>query len=127
MKVENSVNAVFSANVDNAVEVLEAGLLEDPWVHVVFEMPVIEGDTDAVQSKRFEELGIVFLEEIFEELAKISVDLKVCGAQGPHTLSKNSSDFSFPTTFANSSRIWNSQPGYPFSTSVIRYDSEDLR
>jgi hypothetical protein len=36
VEVENSIHAVFGADVDDAVEVFEAGLFEDPWVHVVF-------------------------------------------------------------------------------------------
>lgn len=46
--VEDGVDALFGAEVYDAVEPFEAGGFEDSWVHVVFEVPVVEGDANAV-------------------------------------------------------------------------------
>ena len=48
--VEDGVDAVVGAEGDDAVEVLEAGGLEDARVHVVFEVVVVEGDAEAVEA-----------------------------------------------------------------------------
>ena len=70
------------------------------------EVAVVEGDTKSVHAVVAEEFSIRFgpkvREELFSEL--FSKDI---------TDSKNASYFSFPRTFNNSSRIWNSREGYP--------------
>jgi len=93
MEVEDGVDTILGADINDAVEVLEAGLFENPWVHVVFEVVVVEGDTDAVQFKALEKRRVFLLEEIFEEL------------------SNKKSDFPLPIVSARASRIWCSQPG----------------
>lgn len=46
--VEDGVDALFGAEVDDAVEPFEAVGFEDTRVHVVFKVSVVEGDADAV-------------------------------------------------------------------------------
>lgn len=66
--VEDGVDALVGAEIDDAVEPLEAVGLEHAWVHVVFKVAVVEGDTDAVQSQGLVVFCIFFGEEVFEEL-----------------------------------------------------------
>ena len=53
-------------NVYHSVEVLEAAGLEHPRIHVILEMSVVEGDADAIEAERLEELGIGIHKEVFE-------------------------------------------------------------
>jgi hypothetical protein len=50
--------------------VLEAGLLQYPWVHIIFKMAIIERDPYAIQSQSGKELGIRLCEEILEPLVE---------------------------------------------------------
>lgn len=66
--VEDGVDALLSAEVDDAVKPLEAVWLEDAGVHVIFEVSVVERNTNTVESKRLVVFCIFFGEEVFEEL-----------------------------------------------------------
>lgn len=68
MVIQNGINASFGTNINYTVEVFEAFWLEHTWVHIIFEMPIVEGYTDSVQAERLVELGIRVGEEVFEEL-----------------------------------------------------------
>ena len=48
--IQNSVNTVFGARGNGAVEMLEAFRLEDTWIHVILEVAVADCDADAVES-----------------------------------------------------------------------------
>lgn len=47
---------------------VRAGDMIDAMVFLTFEMTIVERNADAVQSETLEELGILVLEEIFQEL-----------------------------------------------------------
>jgi hypothetical protein len=57
-------NGGSTYQVDDAVKMFEAALFQDARVHIVFEMPVVERDPDAVQAERGKEVGVRFREEI---------------------------------------------------------------
>ena len=117
MHVDDGVDALVGAEADDAVEVGEPLGFEHPGCHVVFKVPVVDGDADAVEAERLEELCVGLGEEVLEELMVIvqifndkqylADDGRWCGL----TLSKKNSDFSLPRTLASASRSWNSHPG----------------
>lgn len=93
-------------SIDDSVEVLQALLLEDSGVHVVFEVSVVDRQTDAVQAKRCEAFSILFGEEVVEELYAngwLQQDGKMTRAL---TRSKKYSYFSSPRTFLRDFRTW---------------------
>jgi len=54
----------------DSVNVLEPRFLQYPWVHVILKMSIIERQTYAIKPQTRKELGIVFHEEVFEELVE---------------------------------------------------------
>ena len=71
--VEDGVDLVGGAEVDDAVEVFEAGLLEDAGVHVVFEMAIVERQAQGVEAEGFEEFRIRLREEVVQEAVEEEV------------------------------------------------------
>lgn len=70
MHVKNGVDTVLGTRGNGAIEMFEAFRLEHAGIHVVFEVAVADCDADAIETKRFEERGIWFSEEVFEELSR---------------------------------------------------------
>jgi hypothetical protein len=68
MQVDDGVDPVLCTQVDCAVEVLQALLLEHAGRHVVLEVPVVDGEADAVEPERGEEGRVGVGEEVLEEL-----------------------------------------------------------
>jgi hypothetical protein len=88
MKVQNRVNSVLGADIDNTIQVFETRLLENHRVHVIFSnMPesddnnryqktmsrtlkvsVIESKADTIQPETLKVFRILLLEEIFQKL-----------------------------------------------------------
>ena len=141
MHIKDGVNAMLSTEINDTIQVLEAGSLENTGVHVIcgpaqrddsrqqgliqtFKVTIVERNTNAVQPQTFEELGIFLLEEVLQKLEDNKFESSVFGCASLaviDTLSKNSSDFSDPMTSARASRIWNSHPGYPeMKFSILR-------
>jgi hypothetical protein len=56
--------------VNDSVQVLEALLLKHAGIHVIFEMSVIEWDTNAIELQAREESRIGFGEEVFKPLVE---------------------------------------------------------
>jgi hypothetical protein len=108
MQVNDSVDAILGAEVNDAVKMLQPLLLEDTGVHVVFKVAVVDGEANAIEPKRSEELGILLGEEVLEELESVGVAERLS-----LTLSKKYSYFSCPSTFLRAARTWYSWPGYP--------------
>lgn len=55
---------------DNPIQMLQPFLLEHPRVHIILQMPIVDGKSDSVQTQRSEALGIGLGEEVFEELVE---------------------------------------------------------
>lgn len=68
MHIQNRIYPLLCAEVHNPIQPLETFRFQHPWVHVVFEMSVVEGHADAIESEGFVEFGIGGGEEVFEEL-----------------------------------------------------------
>ena len=66
--VDDGVDAMPGARGDRAVEVLEAARLEHARARIVLEVPVVDGDADAVEAEGLEEGGVGVGEEVLEEL-----------------------------------------------------------
>ena len=66
--VEDSVDSLCGANVNNPVEPFEALRLEHAGVQIVLKVAVVEGNTDAVEAELLVEFGVGFGEEVLEEL-----------------------------------------------------------
>lgn len=67
--VDDGVQPRGGAGVDDAVDEPETlGLDARRGVSVVEEVPVVDGDADAVEAQRREELGVGWREEVLEEL-----------------------------------------------------------
>lgn len=75
MVVEDGVDTGLGANINNTVEVLEPFSLEDARVHVIFEVAVVESNTNGVEAKRLVEGGIRLGEEVFEKLVPVEGSL----------------------------------------------------
>ena len=58
VKVKNRVDSMSGANVDDTIEMFEALWFEDTRVQVILEVTVVEGDTNAVETERFEKSGV---------------------------------------------------------------------
>lgn len=54
---------------------LEAFLFDDKGVHVILKVPIVEGQAETVEAQGGEELGVLFHEEVFEELVEEEVAL----------------------------------------------------
>ena len=96
----------------DSVEVLQALLLEDSGVHVVFEVSVVDRQTDAVQAKGCEAFSILFGEEVVEELYAngwLQQDGRMTRAL---TRTKKYSYFSSPRTFLRDFRTWSMRSPY---------------
>jgi hypothetical protein len=89
VKVQNSVDAMLGAlwrlyvssdtssitrawsayEIDDAIKIEEASLIiRCTWLQVTLEMSVVEWNTNTIQSKRGEELGIFLSEKVLQEL-----------------------------------------------------------
>lgn len=68
MKINDCVDSLRGAEVDGSVKPFEAFGLEDSGVHVILEMAVVDGDSDAVEPQRLVELCVFLGEEVFEIL-----------------------------------------------------------
>lgn len=55
---------------NNPIQMLESLLLQNPRVHIVFEVPIVERDAQAVQPQAGVELGVRVGEEILEPLVE---------------------------------------------------------
>lgn len=60
----------YSNQINNLVKMLKPFFPQDPRVHVVLEMMVVEGDPQAIQSLTRQELGICFREEVIKKFFK---------------------------------------------------------
>ena len=96
MEVQNGVDAVLGANVDYAIQMLEAFFFDVERVHVVFEVAVVEREAQAVEAKRSHKLGVLFCEEVLEKLVEEEVIL---------LLTKNFQQSSANLTFATGEPI----------------------
>jgi hypothetical protein len=67
VQVEDRVDAVPSAQVDDPIKMLEARLLDLEGRHVVLEMMVVDRQPQQVQAKRLDEARVVGAEKIFQE------------------------------------------------------------
>jgi hypothetical protein len=84
VKIQDGVDTVLGTDVNHPVEVLETFGLKHTRVHVIcrvpseselfsrlrhtFEVPVVERNSDAVQTQALEELGVGILKEVLEKL-----------------------------------------------------------
>lgn len=75
MHIENRIDALLRAQIDDTVEMLEPLLLQHARVVVVLEVAVVDGDADAVQAELVVELGVGRGEEVLEELVEVEVGL----------------------------------------------------
>ena len=66
--VEDSINALSGTRLDYPIQVNETFLFQDPWVHVIFEVAIVNCDTDAVQPQRLKEDRVLVPEDIFQKL-----------------------------------------------------------
>ena len=66
--VEDGVNALSGTGLDYPIQLNETFLFQDPWVHVIFEVAIVNCDTDAVQPQRLKEDRVLVPEEIFQKL-----------------------------------------------------------
>ena len=66
--VEDGVNALSGTGLDYPIQLNETFLFQDPWVHVIFEVAIVNCDTDAVQPQGPEEDRVLVPEEIFQKL-----------------------------------------------------------
>ena len=70
----------------NSIQMLEARFLQDPRIHIILEMPVVEWQTYAIETQARKEFGIVFGEEVLEEFVEeeiiflLAENLKHCFA-----------------------------------------------
>lgn len=69
MHVDDGIDGVAGAYIDDTVEVLKSFGLQDHRVHVIFKVPIVDRDTNAVEAERSEKFGVWLREEILEELA----------------------------------------------------------
>lgn len=67
MHVEDCVDSPGCASINNFVHQFEAALPYLKRSFVIHEMPMIDGNADAVQPKACQELGIFLCEEVVEE------------------------------------------------------------
>src|SRR5436305_11980115 len=70
MQVDNGVDLLLSAQVDDSIQVLEAFFFDDKGLHVGLEVPVVDGEPQQVQAERGNILSIILSEEIFQETIK---------------------------------------------------------
>jgi hypothetical protein len=56
--------------VNHAVQMLEPLLLENTRIHIIFEMPVIERQPDAVQLEASEKFGVLLGEMVLQPLVE---------------------------------------------------------
>ncbi len=59
---------MFSAELDDTIKVLEAVVLEHPWVQIIFKMPVVYRNADTIETERLEEDGVRLRKKVFEKL-----------------------------------------------------------
>ena len=52
--------------INYSVQMFESTLFQHPWVHVILEMPVVEGYSYTVELQVREELGIFVSEKVFQ-------------------------------------------------------------
>jgi hypothetical protein len=71
---------------NNAIEECESRLLENARVQIVFEMAVIERNSDAVEAEGGEELGVGVPEEIVQELVE-EIFVFLAAEHGEHSFS----------------------------------------
>lgn len=88
VEVDDGVDSLLGAEVNDSVKVLEAFLLENPRIHVIcsfasaqvhhpnyhgrdaftFKVAIINRQPDAIESQRLVKLGIVFSKEVLKKL-----------------------------------------------------------
>lgn len=68
--VQNRVDLVFRAQINNPIHVFETRLFQHSRVHVVFEMAVVEWYAEAIHAFRGKEFGILVGEEVLEPFVK---------------------------------------------------------
>lgn len=71
--VNNSVDALHGENLDDAFQVPEAAIFENPRIHVVLEVLVRERHAAAVYTNETEESSILISEEVIEEAVEEEV------------------------------------------------------
>jgi hypothetical protein len=73
VQVQNYVQVFCCATLDNSVKDAKSFGFDDTRAQIVFKMPVIERNANAVQSLLREEFGIGCCEEVVKKLAGMSV------------------------------------------------------
>ena len=63
--VEDRVYSLLGAEIDNPIQPFETLRLEYSGIHVIFEMTIVEGYPNAIQSKIFVKFGVCLSEEVF--------------------------------------------------------------
>lgn len=66
--VDDGVDLLLSAKVDDSIQPFQAFWFQYSWVQVVFEMAVVNRNSDAVETELGVEFGVFVGEESFEEL-----------------------------------------------------------
>jgi hypothetical protein len=66
--VNDSVNRVLRARLDDSVEVTETFRFQHARIVIILEVSVVHRNADTVQAQRLEECSIVIRKEIFEKL-----------------------------------------------------------
>lgn len=72
MQVDDGVDLVLGAQINHAVEVLEARLLDNSWVQVVLEVPIVDL-ASVVTSLRLTGMRIQFKPKLEKSFASSSV------------------------------------------------------
>ena len=67
VQIDDRVDALRRAQVDDAIQVPEPLLLDDERRHVVFEVAIVDRDADQVQPQRLDEASVVLAEEVGQE------------------------------------------------------------
>src|SRR6266566_7909612 len=70
MQVDNGVDLLLGAQVDDSIQALKALFLDDKGFHIGLEVPVVDREPKQVQAERGNILRIVSSEEIFQETIK---------------------------------------------------------
>jgi hypothetical protein len=93
-------------SIDDPIEVLQTLLLEYSRVHVILEVSVVDGESNAVQAERCETFRILFGEKVVQELEARDEFMASYQGSGVLTRSKKNSYFSGPKTFLSDFRTW---------------------
>ena len=76
VQVNDGVDFVSGAQVNDAVEVREAALFDDEGVHIVFEVAIVDRDAYQVEAQRLDVLCVRLGEEVFEEAVEEELILR---------------------------------------------------